>query len=216
MWLLEIKNIAWVPGGLNRRTISTTDRWELPTYNGLPSECHSLGRPWEPRIRIRDQEKSENDLLRGMILEDVWEYLAWRRIFQGTKHLAKCPWEGNWTSSGWPPWGRNGINIQAEGRLSSGGAAWPGRAQGLCWRSQAGQPHGCHSKEVMPALEGASRGSRECLPVGFLLALEVRGGGVCDYVPMSKSKTRVPLVEMMAISGMRGLAEGSCASAFHL
>ena len=68
----------------------------------------------------------------------------------------------------------------------------------------------------MPALEGASRGSRECLPVGFLLALEVMGGGVCDYVPMSKSKTRVPLVEMMAVSGMRGLAEGSCASAFHL
>lgn len=70
----------------------------------------------------------------------------------------------------------------------------------------------------MPALEGASRGSRECLPVGFLLALEVGGGGgvVCDYVPMSRSKTRVPLVEMMAVSGTRGLAEGSCASAFHL
>lgn len=68
----------------------------------------------------------------------------------------------------------------------------------------------------MPALEGASRGSRECLPVGFLLALEVRGGGVCDCVPMSKSKTRVSLVEMMAVSGTRGLAEGSCASAFHL
>lgn len=47
-----------------------------------------------------------------MILEDVWEYLAWRRRFQGTKHLAKCPWKGNWTGLGWPPWDRNGINTQ--------------------------------------------------------------------------------------------------------
>ena len=55
-------------------------------------------------------------------------------------------------------------------------------------------------------------GGQGILLVGFLLAL----GRVCDWVPTSRSKTWVRLVEMMVLSRMWELAEGTSVLEPHL